>query len=94
MNCLSVPRELHSGQTDRKQKHTGIYPAVTGAVTAVKKKKQRNVGGNWGEAAWEQSPSNRLRGQANLDALLTSQVVLDMFLDFCHPQSAPLKTGR
>ena len=49
--------------------------------------------GEWGEAACEQSPSDRLRVQTNPGALLTSQVVLDKFLNFCHPQFAPLKTG-
>ena len=44
VNCLSVPRGLHSVGRQTENKSTEIYPAVTGVVTAMKKKKAEKCG--------------------------------------------------
>ena len=55
VNCLSVSRGLHSVGRQTENKSTGIYPAVTGVVKAMKKKKEM-----W-EATGERRPVNRAR---------------------------------
>ena len=57
VNCLSVPRGLHSVGRQTENKSTEIYPAVTGVVTAMKKKKSREM---W-EATGERRPVSRAR---------------------------------
>lgn len=44
----SLPQGLtFCGQTDRKQMHTEIYPAVTGMVIATRKNKAETWEGDW-----------------------------------------------